>query len=291
MQQIHKRILGMLVICTVLSQMLSYFSGFSTAKPKQHTIGLIGCYALLIPFVLKQSLTWISIEMQIVFTIFVVVLDWLSFHQDMTRFSEENLCIFGNCRWNARVTGHLAHIGDVVSVATLLVPLIQDSKLKFATIAGLLVYVMSGMIVIETMTKDGSRSDLRGKTDEEKCLEARIMRGSWRGGLNDLITVLGITLAWQTILNCDTASCDTTTFPLNQFKNVFKAPENTNSKLQTAWVTLRTSVISLLLAAVPTYTNYVNTSSQHGLLKSSVYKIPPCFDDEPLVKEKESTSE
>ena len=143
------------------------------------------------------------------------------------------------------------------------------------------------------MTKDGSRSDLRDKTEEEKCLEARIMRGSWRGGLNDLITVLGITLAWQTILNCDTASCDTAVFPLNQFKNLFKVPEESNSKLQTVWVTLRTGVMSLLLAAAPTYTNYVNTSAQHGLLKSSVYKIPSCFDDEPPQKEKEeeSTSE
>lgn len=287
MQQIHNRILGMLVIFTVLSQIFSYSSGFSKAKPKQHTLGLIGCYALLIPFVLKQSSTWISMEMQIVFTVLVVALDWLSFHQDMTRFSEENLCIFGNCRWNARVTGHLAHIGDAVSVAMLLVPLIKDSKLKFATIAGLVVYLVSGMIVIETMTKDGSRSDLRDKTDEEKCLEARIMRGSWRGGLNDLITVLGITLAWQTILNCDTASCDTAIFPLNQLKNLFKVPQNSNSKMQTVWTTLRTGVMSFLLAAAPTYTNYVNTSSQHGLLKSSVYKIPSCFDDEPAEEEKE----
>lgn len=287
MQEIHNRIMGMLVICTVISQIISYSSGFSKAKPKHHTLGLIGCYAILIPFILKLSQTWKSIEMQIVLTVIIVALDWFSFHQDFTRFSDKNICIFGNCRWNARVTGHMAHVGDAVSVALLIVPLIKDPKLKIASIAGILVYLVCGMLVIEGMTKNGSRSDLRDKTDVEKCLEARIMRGSWRGGLNDMITVLGMILAWQTILNCKTASCDSVVFPFNQLKNLFKIPQESNSKLQAAWVTIRSAFIPLLSTVIPTYSNYVNTSAQHGLLKSSVYDIPTCFDDEPPPKEEE----
>jgi len=264
----------------ILFQIYSYFSGNSKSFPRLHTGGLILGYAFIIPYILRMSPDWTSYSMQLFITILIVVLDWFSFHEDKSRFSEEELCLFGNCRNNARITGHLAHLADAVSLGLLIVPFIADTKLKVLVTMGLIAYTLVGMKVIEDYTKDGSVSDLRGLSEEEKCKRSRIMGDSWRGSLIDIITVLGILMAWQAFFSCNSGACNSSTFPFNQVPKLWQsinAPSET--KLLFFVTVLKVLVIDIGLTVIPTYTNYINTYSQHGSLTSAEYGIPACFDN------------
>ena len=264
--------LPLLLFATSLFQIGSYTSGMSRSKPDIHTVGLIIAYVIIVPHILKSTPEWYSIEMQIVLNVLVLLLDWFSFHQDMTRFSEESLCIFGNCRKNSMITGILAHVADVVSVSVLLYPFINTPLSKTLFYCGVVMYTIIGSVVIYNMTKDGSVSDLRGKSTERKCDQARIMRPNWRGGLNDLISVLGIFVAWQSFFNCKEMSCNSKYFPFDQLKNL--AGTRTGSPI----VFYVRFALLFLLTVVPIYLNYVNTSYQHGKLSAKTYKIPACFE-------------
>tara|TARA_B100000214_G_C23959274_1_gene624462 strand:- start:71 stop:1012 length:942 start_codon:yes stop_codon:yes gene_type:complete len=276
----YKTVVGVLVAILTAMQVYSYFMGESKKNPQLHTGSLILGYAIVIPYILRLSPSWYSYPIQLFITLLIVVLDWFSFHEDKSRFSEAELCIVGNCRWNSRVTGHLAHIVDTAAVGLMIVPLLEDNKSKYAVVAGLLVYMAVGSKAIEDMTKDGSISDLRGKSEEEKCKQARIMRDSWRGGLNDLITVLGIMLAWQSFFSCESGKCDSKSFPLNQVTNMFEDLSKEQASKKLFWLTLaRIVVIDLGMAIIPTYVNYINTSYQHGRMPASLFDLPSCFDD------------
>ena len=53
------------------------------------------------------------------------------------------------------------------------------------------------MVVIHRMTTKGSVSDLRHRrTDAEKCKQARIMRDTWRGALNEK-HLMSVKSCWQ----------------------------------------------------------------------------------------------
>ena len=276
----YTTVLGVLVTIIVSVQLYSYFTGEAKKSPKLHTGLMILGYTVLFPYILRLSPSWYSNSMQIFVTVLIALLDWFSFHEDKSRFSEAELCILGNCRWNARVTGHLACVTDTLAIGLLIIPLVNDTKTKIAIALGLLVYVAIGMKVIENMTKDGSVSDLRGKSEQDKCLQARIMRDSWRGGLNDLITALGIMLAWQTVLNCNSGRCDSGSFPMNQITGLFSDLSKNNTSKKIFMFTLaRILILDFGMAIVPTYTNYINTSFQHGLATASNYELPSCFDD------------
>lgn len=276
----YTKTVGMLVGALVIFQMYSYVSGSSKKNPEYHTLGLIAGYTLVIPYILRLSPEWYSQPMQIFVTLMIVILDWFSFHEDKSRFSEEELCIFGNCRFNARVTGHLAHIIDAISVGLMIIPNVEDEKTVYAICLGLFVYMIVGIKVIEDYTKDGSLSDLREKKEDEKCLQARIMRDPWRGGLNDMITGLGILLAWQSFFSCDNDMCTSKFFPANQAKNlVVGIPKQETSKKLFMLSVARVVVLQIGMAIVPTYVNYINTSYQHGKISSEEYGIPSCFDD------------
>jgi hypothetical protein len=269
-----------LIGAVILFQIYSYFSGNSKSFPRLHTGGLILGYAFIIPYILRMSPDWTSYSMQLFITILIVVLDWFSFHEDKSRFSEEELCLFGNCRNNARITGHLAHVADAVSLGLLIVPFIADTKLKVLVTVGLIAYTLVGMKVIEDYTKDGSVSDLRGLSEEEKCKRSRIMGDSWRGALNDMITVLGILLAWQAFFSCNSGACNSNSFPFNQVPKMWGGMNvSTESKLLFFVTVLKVLVIDIGLTVIPTYTNYINTYSQHGSLTSAEYGIPACFDN------------
>lgn len=279
----QEKTIGILVVCVVLLQMMSYTSGWSKRNAKNHVKSLIVAYTVLIPFLLKQSSVWTSFEMQLVVTLAIVCLDWLSFHQDMTRFSEKPLCLFGNCRENSRITGHLAHVADAASVLLLLYPSMKGNRITL--LVGFLVYSMLGSYNIEMMTKPGSKSDLREKTEHDACRQARIMRSSWRGGLNDLITVLGIVSAWQGVVSCSDAACDSWFYPWNQL-TTFLQSNSSSTKFKTAVSLTKSSFLPFLMMVGPTVTNYINTSAQHGLLTAEVYGLPDCFDDEEETKQK-----
>jgi hypothetical protein len=275
----YTTIVGALVGILVMFQVYSYVSGSSKRNPQTHTGGLILGYALVIPYILRLSPDLYSQSMQVFVTLLIVVLDWFSFHEDKSRFSEEELCIFGNCRFNARVTGHLAHIVDTIAMGLMIIPLVDDQNTRYAICLGLFIYMLIGIKVIEDYTKDGSVSDLRGKTEDEKCRQARIMRDTWRGGLNDMITALGILLAWQSFFNCTDGRCDTKYFPVNQVGNMFTdlSKEHASKKLFMLTIA-RVIIIDFGMAIVPTYVNYINTSYQHGRISSEEYGIPSCFD-------------
>lgn len=269
-----------LIGIVILFQIYSYFSGNSKRFPRLHTGGLILGYAFIIPYILRMSPDWTSYSMQLFVTLLIVVLDWFSFHEDKSRFSEEELCLFGNCRNNARITGHLAHIADAVTLGLIIVPFISDFKLKVLVTVGLVAYTIVGIKVIEDYTKDGSASDLRELSEEEKCKRSRIMGDSWRGALNDLITVLGILLAWQAFFSCNSGACNSNFFPFNQVPKMWKGIDvPTETKLLFFVNVLKVIVLDVGLTIGPTFANYINTSSQHGSLSSEEYGLPDCFDN------------
>ena len=264
----------------ILFQIYSYFSGNSKRFPKLHTGGLIMGYSLIIPYILRMSPDWTSYSIQLFVTILILILDWFSFHEDKSRFSEEEMCLFGNCRNNARITGHLAHIADAASLGLIIVPFIPGFELKTTVIVGLISYTLVGMQVIEDYTKDGSFSDLRGLSEVEKCKRSRIMRDSWRGALNDIITVLGILLAWQSFFSCNSGACNSTYFPFNQVSKLWEdLSVPSESKLLFLVNVAKVLVLDIGLTIVPTFTNYVNTHAQHGSITSEEYGLPPCFSN------------
>jgi|TARA_B110001450_G_scaffold42652_1_gene38982 hypothetical protein len=264
----------------ILFQIYSYFSGNSKRFPKLHTGGLIMGYSLIIPYILRMSPDWTSYSIQLFVTILILILDWFSFHEDKSRFSEEEMCLFGNCRNNARITGHLAHIADAASLGLIIVPFIPGFELKTTVIVGLISYTLVGMQVIEDYTKDGSFSDLRGLSEVEKCKRSRIMSDSWRGALNDIITVLGILLAWQSFFSCNSGACNSTYFPFNQVSKLWEdLSVPSESKLLFLVNVAKVLVLDIGLTIVPTFTNYVNTHAQHGSITSEEYGLPPCFSN------------
>lgn len=276
----YATLVGMLVGVLAMFQVYSYVSGNSKRNPQFHTGGLILGYALVIPYILRTSPDWYSQPIQVFVTFLIVVLDWFSFHEDKSRFSEEELCIFGNCRFNARVTGHLAHIVDTIAMGLIIIPFIEDQNTIYAICLGLFIYMLVGIKVIEDYTRDGSVSDLRGKTEDEKCRQARIMRDPWRGGLNDIITALGILLAWQSFFSCSDGKCDAKFFPANQVGNMFSDMSKEHVSKKMFMLTLaRVIIIDFGMAIVPTYVNYINASYQHGRISSEEFNIPSCFDD------------
>lgn len=276
----YTTLVGVLVGVLAMFQVYSYVSGNSKRNPQVHTGGLILGYALVVPYILRTSPDWYSQPIQVFVTFLIVILDWFSFHEDKSRFSEEELCIFGNCRFNARVTGHLAHIVDTIAMGLMIIPFVEDQNTRYAICLGLFIYMVVGMKVIEDYTKDGSVSDLRGKTEDEKCRQARIMRDPWRGGLNDIITALGILLAWQSFFSCSDGKCDSNIFPANQVGNIFTDMSKEHASKKMFMLTIaRVVIIDFGMAIVPTYVNYINTSYQHGRISSEEYNIPSCFDD------------
>jgi len=276
----YTTLVGTLVGVLAMFQIYSYASGSSKRNPQIHTSGLILGYALVIPYILRLTPDLYSQSMQVFVTLLITVLDWFSFHEDKSRFSEKELCIFGNCRFNARVTGHLAHIIDTIAVGIMIIPLVEDENTRYTICLGLFIYMLVGMKVIEDYTKDGSVSDLRGKSEDEQCRQARIMRDPWRGGLNDILTALGILLAWQSFFNCTDGKCDAKHFPANQVGNIFSDVSKEHASKKLFMLTLlRVVLIDFGMSIVPTYVNFVNTSYQHGRISSEEYGIPSCFDD------------
>tara|TARA_B110000046_G_scaffold20720_4_gene19629 strand:- start:1992 stop:2819 length:828 start_codon:yes stop_codon:yes gene_type:complete len=270
-----ERLLGLLVVTVVGAHVASLASGTSRARPVPHTLGVVVGYAVLVPYVLRTSPHWYGLPMQLMVAGTVTVLDWFALHQDLTRFSEAQMCLLGNCRENARITGHMAHLADVATVGFLLVPAVQeDSTLRNATLVALGAYALAGSKGIEDLTKPGSASDLRHLTrDADKCRQARIMRSHWRGGLNDVVTVLGLVAAWQTIVRCGDGACTTGhLFPLNQLKRAF-VPGKVGA------FAVGKVVFDVVNACVPTYLNYVNASYQHGRMSARDYGLPDCYDD------------
>ncbi len=276
---VNKKRIILLVGIATFFQLASYYLGFNKTDSTRHTIFMMILWAYVVPFILRASKDCYGLSAQIMVAVLVTILDWFSFHEDMTRFSEEELCLFGNCRYNAQITGLLAHVADVITLI-LLVPETVDTHMEKMVIIGfLVVYGVIGSLFIDDMTVAGSVSDLRGKTEKEKCDQARIMRNGWRGALNDLITVLGIIATWQSIFSCKNERCDSYIFPFSILSGVFDGYDGQQQGLLYLINIFKLLFIDIAMTIIPNYTNYINTSHQHGLIDAETYKLPKCFDD------------
>lgn len=271
-------------------------ASLNRSYPARYTICLLLAYSVLAPLLIGVSPSVTSLPFRIGVAVAVLLLDWFSFHQDLSRFSEVEACLFGNCRRNSMITGLLAHGANAVNLCLLAWPLVSThlppvGRVAIAVFVG--TYTLVGAELIVETTKDGSRSDLRGKTEAAKCRQARLMRHSWRGALNDLITVLGVLAAWQGVM-AGTGSG-------GESKDILSNTSSAVSSLRASVVDpLRDAVSSasrapslstLLVAAkvvlvdvggtlvVPLVANYLNTSHQHGRTTAEDYDLPDCFDD------------
>lgn len=272
------RLAGSLVALLVGLYVHSLATDRNRAHPGQHVLLVIGGSLAVVPYVFLTSPAWYGLPMQLTANVLVLALDWFSFHEDKTRFSEADLCLTGPCRRNAAITGHLAHWGDVLGVALLLMTHVEAPEERRvvwpAIVAGALAYGAAGSRLVHRVTRDGSVSDLRGKTEAEKCAQARIMRDGWRGGLNDLITVLGIVVLWQALFTCGDGRCRGPLAPMKVVRATVTDAAREGDVL--SWMRLALTVLSTV---VPTYSNYVNTAAQHGRLPAATYGLPACFDD------------
>lgn len=261
-----------LVTAVVACHAAGLFFRVNRRRPVVYTNALLLGYGLATPFVFRTSREWCGLPMQLTVSLLVLVLDWFSFHEDLSRFSEEDHCLFGpSCRENARITGHIAHLADVGTLGLLLYPLVADVQRR-VLMAGLAAYAGLGSHFIEHMTGTGSVSDLRGKTTEQKCRQARVMRHAWRGALNDVITVLGVVATWQAIFKYTEPQLASKAFPLSELGNLA-------DDLEYTYRSAGLFAFRIAMIVVPTYANYLNTSYQHGRIDMATYGLPSCFDD------------
>lgn len=270
------RVAGGLVIAFASLYIRSLQTHTNTSRPSQHTLLVIAGSIVVVPYVFLTSPSWYGFPMKLTVCTLTLLLDWFSFHEDKTRFSEEKICLTGSCRRNAMITGHLAHWGDVAGLAFLLIG--ADRKSWPVIVAGLVTYGIVGSRFINRMTTDGSPSDLRGRTESTQCAHARIMRDGWRGTLNDLITFLGVAAAWQSLFTCGDGRCTGPMAPLKVVRSVVTDEfRDAVSRREKSLSAMRV-VVSLLTTVIPTYSNYINTTAQHGQLFAELYKLPSCFD-------------
>lgn len=176
------------------------------------------------------------------------------------------------------LTGHLAHWGDVIGVALLIVTNTSNDRERAAIAIAAILYGLVGSIFINETTRDGSASDLRGRSEAEKCAQARIMTDGWRGGLNDLISVLGVLVAWQALFTCGDGRCKGPTAPIKVVLSVFTDAYSSARKSRRVAAAMGSVALTVATTLLPTYSNYVNTSGQHGQLRAADYDLPDCFD-------------
>ena len=228
---------------------------------------------------------------QICLAFTVLLLDWVSLYEDKSRFSEEKICMFGNCRTNALITGIIAHLGDVIGLALLIYGVFSsnqngfNSKKIFLLVATLL-YSINGVFQINQLTKNKSDSDLRGLSEDDKCKRNRIMKDKYRGVLNLGITFLGIFIGWQTIMETGNKFTSFSSSGPNYiydswYKEIMRFMKNmkgeTNINQSRSFVNIAKTMFVILTAIVPTYANKINTSYQYSA-DSNELKLPNCFD-------------
>ena len=263
------RFFGALAVVVAAVHVGSLSTMLSRSYPVQHVLGIMALYTVLFPFLLLTNPAWYSFPMQLMVMVMITALDWFSFHEDVTRFSEAEICaVAANCRENGRVTGHLAHWMDVLGLGMIVWPQLPERNWRYVLIAALSVYGIVGSLAIERYQRPGGYSDLRGMEDDEKCKHARVMSSVWRGGVNDIITVLGIMAVWQTIYAAPMITkCSEHKIGIRRACSYFNG------------MSAARLILELLMIAGPQYANYLNTSYQHGLIKAADYKLPDCFDD------------
>jgi hypothetical protein len=253
----------------------------------------IALFFILCPSVMQFFPASYGITSQICLAFTVLLLDWVSLYEDKSRFSEEKLCMFGNCRTNALITGIIAHLSDVIGLAFLLYGVFSSKQNsvnngKILLILAILIYTVYGCYQIYKLTKEKSESDLRGLSKEDKCKRNRIMKDQYRGVLNLVITFLGIFIGWQSIMEIGNKfsnnSMNIPTFnyihnswlkEISKFLKNMKGDSNINRSK--SMVNIAKTLFVILTTVVPTYANKVNTAYQYSADPSEL-KLPKCFD-------------
>jgi len=249
-------------------QIVVYSLNIPSKYPSEYSLSMLGVYFAFIPFLFRSDPAWTSFPMMLVFNLFALVLNWFSFHEDITRYSEKEVCIFGNCRFNSRVTGHITHWMDVITIGIFLKGYSMTRFPKTVLIVTLITYGCLGSIGIEEMTKDGSESDLR---NGHKC--TNIMPPTWRGGINDVLNIVTLATVWQNLLVCNGKTCNGMVSPLYQVVYTVWKPKTSRGKLS-GFFTILASIASI-------YILYVNSSVQHDRNGRLVYlgaDSPSAFD-------------
>lgn len=193
----------------------------------------IYAFIVVCPWIISKFPFLRNDKWQLAVAVTVLLLDWGSFLQDMTRFSEvigkndkgaiiteeekidevstptcvTNSLFGGNCRLNAKITGLGAHIADAVGVGLLMLAISPQSR--NVIIVAMALYTIVGGLLIWAYTSDGGSSDLRGLSDTKKCKKTCEDGSSpwdclWsndnRGWFNLVITFLGVLAGWQGIM-------------------------------------------------------------------------------------------
>ena len=272
---------------------LKYFIKDDPKKFYNYYVGLnIFAFFIINPWVMQMFPDSYTLTSQICFSVLVLVLDWLSLYEDKTRFSEENYCIFGNCRNNAMITGIIAHLADTIGLALSIYMILNESNNiiknngKIILLLSTLLWSIFGIIVIVKFTMKGSESDLRGLSDDEKCKRNRIMIDLHRGVLNLVITFFGVFIGWQGVMELGNPKSvgEYSHISIAWIEEIWKflkyiiGNNNLNSvKNTSALVRMAKGMFVILVAIIPTYTNHVNTSFQYYAPVEDL-KLPKCFD-------------
>ena len=261
-----------------------------TSHAEYYVYYYIALFFILCPSIMQFFPESYGTTSQICLALTVLLLDWISLYEDKSRFSEEKICMFGNCRTNALITGVIAHLGDIIGLALLIYGVFSSKETminsKLLLIVVTLFYTIYGIFQIYKLTNDKSESDLRGLSDEEKCKRNRIMKDQYRGILNLVITFLGIFIGWQTIMETGNKfpnySMNRHNYIYNSwFKEIGKFLKNmtgeTNINQSRSAINIAKTIFVILSAVVPTYANKVNTAYQYSA-DSGELKLPKCFD-------------
>lgn len=262
---------------------------------------LILVFFLVIPWLLKKIPYSFSPTAQLSVAVMVTILDWISLHQDKTRYSEKDICLFGNCRKNALITGILAHVADVIGIAMIvmafpneflpkvpiakILPALSQGNVEqkvsyfvfYTVLAG---YTGLGCWGIYEFLKDGGESDISNLSDSESCKKNDIMGDAYRGLLNTVITFFGVYMGWQAIFEFSKTQVTGQSFALSQWlEEIFKFLKSafSSSEKQNILYKLLHALFVVIMAIVPTYLNQINTSYQYAASAKEL-GLPDCFD-------------
>ena len=255
---------------------------------------------ILVPYIIMFNPELSEIKWQLIFALIVTVLDWVSLLEDKSRYSEsKEFCLSGklfdrSCRKHALYTGLLAHGADTAGIYMIVKSILTSNNSSNSTLVLfhllMLSYLVMGCLYIYFLTADNGPSDIREytkgvkdliekaeSTDEDNIEKKEILdvlqndnvprlwKDRERGILNLLITYLGIFASWQVIFNNKGEKCgfipgDNLLNPKNHpiwkfFSGGLISPNDNENSI--------VSVIGrLLLFAIPTFTNLLNTSYQ-----------------------------
>jgi len=200
-----------------------------------------------------------------------------------------------SARKNALFTGISSHVLDVLTLWFAGFPFLKNEfgpgLLKSGNFWVWTIFCLAvaglGVYWVWNLTKDGGPSDLRNKTEDEKCKKNRIMNDKSRGSINLFVSLIAIIAGWQGILsstegfNVDPHIIRANWYsaPITLMKKFFSAGI---AESDTAFQKFTKGFSKLAGTAGPaiasTLLNQINSSFQFNGDTSAEMALPPCFD-------------